>query len=110
MAPPPAAKSDFLRKFENRLSVVGRDGTVTKVGEDANAAGAPPVDSSVEDMGGITRMHPALAEALLGKPETSWNAPKAPSPTRSPVRAQVRASQDSSLGSFAPPPTQQTVV
>ena len=26
----PVAKSDFLRKFENRLSVVGRDGNVTK--------------------------------------------------------------------------------
>ena len=32
-----APKSEFLRKFENRLSVVGRDGSVNKVGEPAGA-------------------------------------------------------------------------
>ena len=68
MAPPkePVAKSDFLRKFENRLSVVGRDGNVTKIGDDPEPPPQIAVDASSESMGGITHMHPALLDALLG--------------------------------------------
>ena len=113
MPPAAAAKSDFLRKFENRISVVGRDGTVTKVGDDPKSNPSPhPVDSSSEDMGGITRMHPALADALLGnaEPPRHFAAPAFPSPARSPARIhRPQAAPHDSLGSFAPP-VQQTII
>ena len=81
-AMPPAAKSDFLNKFKDRISVVGRDGTVTKVPNgdapsvtDSNASCALSVDDSTEEMGAITRMHPALANALLGDVSSSMEVP-----------------------------------
>ena len=113
----PAAKSDFLKKFENRISVVGRDGQVTKVGgaedviDSSSNASLFPVDDSTEEMGAITRMHPALADALLGGVSASIDAPRAsfgiPSPQRS---GQGQRSSAGALGSFGPPPGQQTVV
>ena len=93
---PAAAKSDFLKKFENRLSVVNRDGTVSKVGEAAVVEPLPAdvqIDASddfSESMGAITRMHPALADALLGDgpmPDSSRGFGPDASPKRSPHRA-----------------------
>eukprot|EP00900_Chrysochromulina_parva_P007324 jgi/Chrpa1/16593/Chrysochromulina_OHIO_Genome00002003-RA len=66
---PAALKSDFLRKFENRLSVVGRDGTVNKVGEQPGPANAAAAPTPAPEGGGISmagNLHPALADALFG--------------------------------------------
>ena len=92
------AKSDFLKKFENRLSVVGRDGSVTKVGEPGSSAAVGnsvssqaslgQVDESGEEMGAITRMHPALANALLGDVSASASLEfNPPSPSKHPALA-----------------------
>lgn len=48
-------KSSFLSKFENKVSVVNRDGTVSKVGE-------PPTSSLAPALSQPARLHPALAE------------------------------------------------
>ena len=109
--PPAAAKSDFLRKFENRLSVVGRDGSVCKVGEPASSGPAMPAVDESGEMGGITHLHPALVDALLGKEpppriDNGMGARRnvvAPSPPRASVAR-------SSLGSFSPPSGQVTLV
>ena len=51
----------FLRKFENRISVTNRDGSITKVGEPA-ALGGPACNSP-----GKSHLHPALlATGLTG--------------------------------------------
>ena len=51
----------FLRKFENRISVTNRDGSITKVGEPAASVG-PACNSA-----GKSHLHPALlATGLTG--------------------------------------------
>ena len=115
---PPAAKSDFLNKFKDRISVVGRDGTVTKVPNgdapsvtDSNASCALSVDDSTEEMGAITRMHPALANALLGDVSSSMEVPMGFGMLAAAAQlAEATRGVGPDLGSFGPPPGQQTVV
>ena len=102
------AKSEFLRKFENRISIVGRDGTAQKLGEQPADSGASSVDASLDNGGAITvgNLHPALADALFGS--------AAPEPRKSHaslnfVPSPSRRSRDS-VGSFVPAGGQRTVV
>ena len=81
-------KSEFLRKFENRVSVVGRDGTVNKVGE--------PAPVAVDNSGVITpgNLHPALADALLGGVSTSNGGGSVMGSFGDPLGSPSRASRD----------------
>ena len=107
----PSAKSEFLRKFENRMSVVGRDGTVSKLRGDqapVSSAVAPvaPGDGGTINVGNL---HPALADALMGGGEAFVSAAGV-SPAGSPVRSSanvVRHSHraDALGGAAMPPPT-----
>jgi hypothetical protein len=64
----------FLSRFENKISVVHRDGTVRKVGSDAEGS---PVDEPAAILG--ANMHPALANALVGSCTTT-GAPRSAAP------------------------------
>ena len=89
----------FLRKFENRISVTNRDGSVTKVGEPAASAAAAEASQD----SGAGGLHPAFAAVGLGGARSSSGM--SPNPARvSGAAAELKADAWSIVP--AQPPTQ----
>ena len=87
----------FLRKFENRISVTNRDGSISKVGEPAAPLGLAC------NSPGVSHLHPALLATDLGGPsggnawpvmrETTMQSAQMPSSPQRMVRGKPTAAE-----------------
>ena len=77
----------FLRKFENRISVTNRDGSITKVGEPA-ALGGPACNSP-----GKSHLHPALLATGLTNHSSNSAWPVLTEATTQPAVPPAQAAQ-----------------
>ena len=78
----------FLRKFENRISVTNRDGSITKVGEPAAALGGPACNSP-----GKSHLHPALLATGLTNHSSNSAWPVVTEATTQPAVPPAQAAQ-----------------
>ena len=80
----------FLKKFENRVSVTNRDGTITKVDSTLSKVGG-------DGAAGASRLHPALLASDLG--ESTQAGRVWPALTEATSQA---AADDAQLGPISP--------
>ena len=81
----------FLKKFENRVSVTNRDGTITKVDSTLSKVGG-------DGAAGASRLHPALLASDLGESTQAgrvW-------PALTEATSQAAAEDDAQLGPISP--------